>query len=84
MRQIEMARLSRQCQAIDQRLQAGPATNRELSAISLKYTSRISDLRDKGWDVRVVSRRHDTGLTVYQIFQVQEPQQAALFEESVW
>ena len=38
-------RLRGQNLAIFLRLQQGPATNRELSEISLKYTSRISDVR---------------------------------------
>jgi hypothetical protein len=61
----ERARLSRQCGAILMRLKQSNATNQELSAISLKYTGRISDLRAAGYDVRVVSRDHKTGITVY-------------------
>ena len=34
--------------AILERLRAGPATNVELAAMSLKYTSRLSDLRAAG------------------------------------
>ena len=41
-------RLSAQCQRILERLRQGPATNRELARIALKYTSRISDLRAAG------------------------------------
>lgn len=44
-------RLSRQCAAIIARLRRGPATNRELSEIALKYTSRISDCRDAGFNI---------------------------------
>ena len=80
MQRVELARLSRQCQAIATRLQAGPATNRELSGISLKYTSRISDLRDRGWDVQVMEQDRASGLTWYAL---QEPAaiQAQLFGE---
>lgn len=60
-------RLTRQCQAILDRLACGPATNKELAAFALKYTSRISDLRKAGHDVRVWSHEHRTGLVVYGI-----------------
>lgn len=35
-----------------ERLRKGPATNVELAALSLKYTSRISDLRHDGFTIR--------------------------------
>lgn len=38
-------RLTGQNAAILDRLKVGPATNAELAEISMKYTSRISDLR---------------------------------------
>ena len=59
-------RLSGQCAAILARLRQGPATNRELSAISLKYTSRTSDLRAAGYAIRC-TRQYDSGLTVYEL-----------------
>ena len=61
----ESPRLSSQNAAILARLQRGPATNTELAAIALKYTSRISDLRDAGYDVFVLSRDRMTGVVVY-------------------
>ena len=61
----EAPRLSKQCAAILARLQEGPATNRELAAISLKYTSRISDLRAAGYEVSITARDHETGLNTY-------------------
>jgi hypothetical protein len=61
-------RLTRQCRQLLERLQHGAATNRELAAVSLKYTSRISDLRQAGYDVRVVERNHSTGMTLYALF----------------
>lgn len=67
MQQVEHARLSRQCQAIVTRLKKGDATNSELAQIALKYTSRISDLRAKGWVVNVVAKDHATGLTTYRL-----------------
>jgi hypothetical protein len=63
----EAKRLSRQCQEILSRLQTGPATNVALAGIALKYTSRISDLRAAGHDVRVIERSHETGVTVYRL-----------------
>ena len=61
----EQTRLSNQSARILARLQVGPATNRELAEISLKYTGRISDLRKAGYDVKVIERDHATGRTVY-------------------
>lgn len=58
-------RLSRQAEAMLARLQAGPATNRELVGIGLNYRARISDLRAAGYDVVVQSHDHGTGLVVY-------------------
>ena len=61
----DLRRLSGQNLAILERLQRGPATNRELAALSLKYTSRISDLRAAGYDVQ--AERHEGGLTIYRL-----------------
>lgn len=63
----EKPRLGGQCRAIVERLQEGPATNRELAAISLKYTSRISDLRKSGYNIVVVSRDYKTGIVWYEL-----------------
>ena len=60
-------RLSAQCRTILARLQAGPATNAELAAIALKYTSRISDLRKAGYSVS--NKRQSGGVTVYTLEQ---------------
>lgn len=60
-------RLRGQSAAILERLQRGRATNRELSAISLKYTSRISDIRQAGYVVNCVKHDHATGLAVYEL-----------------
>lgn len=64
----ENIRLSEQCGVILRRLEIGPVTNSELSRIALKYTSRISDLRQKGYDVRVIHRDRTCGLTTYKLF----------------
>lgn len=61
----EQPRLNRQTQAVLARLQSGPATNFELSAVALKYTSRISDLRASGYRVEIVERDHATGRVLY-------------------
>lgn len=58
----EIRRLSGQSARILQRLQEGPATARELAALSLKYTSRVSDLRKAGHDVRC---REEGGKSTY-------------------
>jgi len=34
------------------RLQAGPATSLELAQVALKYTNRISELRDDGHNIQ--------------------------------
>jgi hypothetical protein len=60
-------RLSRQCHAILERLQAGPATNRELAMIALKYTGRISELKQAGYRVECFEHKHATGLTRYRL-----------------
>lgn len=64
----EAPRLSRQCRAILQRLIVGPMTNVSLASIALKYTSRISDLRAAGYDIRVADRCHETGVVVYRLY----------------
>jgi hypothetical protein len=64
----EIARLSSQNQQVLVRLQQRPATNRELATISLKYTSRISDLREAGHRIEVVEHDRKTGLVLYQLF----------------
>jgi hypothetical protein len=61
----ECRRLSTQNATILARLQRGPCTNRELAGLSLKYTSRISDLRAAGHVITV--KRHPRGLTIYSL-----------------
>lgn len=60
------ARLSRQCALILARLQQGPATNRELCDIALKYNARISELRAAGYVVVCASEDRATGLSIYE------------------
>ena len=52
----EIRRLTKQAEDVLRRLQQGPASARELSQIALKYTSRVSDLRKAGYDVRCNER----------------------------
>jgi hypothetical protein len=70
-------RVSRQCREILDRLRSGRATNAELAHIALKYTGRISELRQAGHDVRNVEHDHASGLAWYALFvdgtEVMEP-----------
>ena len=63
----ELQRLSSQTRQIVALLKRGPATNAELATISLKYTSRVSDARHAGYDIRVIERDAKSGRTVYQL-----------------
>ena len=63
----EKPRLSRQCRLILERLRMGPASNKELAGIALKYTGRISDLRKSGYDIRLVSQDKKSGLAIYEL-----------------
>jgi hypothetical protein len=67
----ELRRLTGQSAAILARLKQGPATARELSALALKYTGRISDLREAGY---VITCEDDpvTGKSRYRL--IEEPQ----------
>lgn len=64
---VEASRLGRQCRTILAMLQVGPCAARELATVALKYTSRISDLRRAGYDVRVTERDRRTGWTLYEL-----------------
>lgn len=65
---VEMRpRLSRQCQLILDRLTEGPATNRELSQIALKYTGRISELKQAGYKVACYDQNRVTGFSRYRL-----------------
>ena len=65
----DVSRLTGQNAVILARLERGPATNDELSRISRKYTSRISDVR--AWLQRhgktIVCQRGVGGLNTYRI-----------------
>jgi len=61
----DMVRLAGQNAAILERLRTAAATNAELAGISLKYTSRISDLRKAGFTIRCV--RGEGGANWYRL-----------------
>lgn len=70
---VDLPRLSRQCQRILRRLldrNLPNPSNKELSQIALKYTGRLSEIREAlkqvGWNVVVVERRKN-GLNFYGI-----------------
>ena len=59
----DRTRVSLQSGRILALLKAGPVTTSELAAVALKYSSRISDLREDGWIIQC--RRGDGGNNVY-------------------
>ena len=61
----DVPRLTGQNALVLDALREGPKTNKQLAFLSLKYTSRISDIRAAGYDVYIVERNHKTGLTLY-------------------
>jgi hypothetical protein len=63
--EADKPRLSGQCAAILALLRAGPRTNAELAAVSLKYTSRLSDLRAAGYEI--TCQRLEGGVTLYRL-----------------
>lgn len=63
----ERQRLSRQCQAILERLRMGPASNRDLAQIALKYTGRLSEIKDAGYRVACYDQNRVTGLAWYRL-----------------
>ena len=63
----DVVRVGTQAAQILRLLQCRPATNLELSGISLKYTGRISDLRAAGYTIKC--HREHGGLTTYTLEQ---------------
>jgi len=63
--EADSPRLDSQCDRMLARLKLGPATNIELAAFSLKYTSRITDLRQLGHNI--TCSKGQGGLTVYRL-----------------
>ena len=60
-------RLGRQQRAILERLRRGPATNTELSQIAQRFSARIGELRDAGYDIRRTHDDHERGVYVYEL-----------------
>ena len=56
--------LKPQCRIILDLLKLGPVTNMELVRVALKYGARLSELRQAGFDVRMVGRGPG-GMRVY-------------------
>ncbi len=63
--EADAPRLDSQCDRMLARLQKGAATNVELAGISLKYTSRITDLRQLGHTIECEKRKN--GMSVYRL-----------------
>jgi len=59
----DISRVSGQTARIVDLLRRGPATNVELAAVSLKYTSRVSDARAAGYTIEC--ERVRDGVTRY-------------------
>jgi hypothetical protein len=67
--QPERKRLTGQNLAILDALKRGPMRNTDLALIALKYTSRLSDIRKAGYEVRVKCHDRQTGVVVYELVQ---------------
>jgi Helix-turn-helix domain len=63
----EKPRLRSQCKTILHWLKRGRVSNVLLAEISLKYTSRISDLRKAGHNVKCVAKNRSTGMSWYEL-----------------
>ena len=77
-------RLAAQCQTILTLLQergSQGAWNSELARIALKYTGRISDLRDQGYDVRCLCENATKGIYRYVYFGIIPRQKSRLFKD---
>ena len=64
---VERVRLNRQCLEILALLEQRVATNLELSKIALKYTGRVSELRQAGYDVECYDRDRASGVCWYRL-----------------
>jgi hypothetical protein len=63
----DAARVSKQAAAILTALLEQPQPNTRLVQISRKYSSRLAELRDAGWQVECYNRDHKTGLAMYRL-----------------
>ena len=62
---VEEPRLSRQSQAILDRLRERPASNADLMLIAQRFGARVHDLRAAGFDIQITDRDRETGLVWY-------------------
>ena len=71
----DQTRLTGQNEVIYRLLAEAPRTNQELAAISLKYTSRVSDIRKwlKASGGSITCSRIGGGLTLYTMFEQENP-----------
>lgn len=69
----ERARWASQTERVLARLAQGPASNAELAAISLKYTSRISDARALGYVIEAYHHNRETGQCWYRLVTPETP-----------
>lgn len=60
-------RLAAQNATILSMLEHGDVSNRQLASVALKYTSRISDLRKAGHNIRLLRHNRATGETWYRL-----------------
>ena len=60
-------RLGRQQWAILERLRRGPATNTELSQIAQRFSARIGELRDAGYNIQRTYDDDRRGVYVYEL-----------------
>lgn len=63
----ERPRLSRQCRQILEMLKSADRSNRELAAVSHRFSARIYELRKHGYIIREVHKDTATGLRVYRL-----------------
>lgn len=63
----ENARLSKQARDILAHLKRGPVSNTQLAELSKKYSSRIADLRDVGYEIECYDQNHTTGVSWYRL-----------------
>jgi hypothetical protein len=62
---VEEPRLSKQSQAILDRLRQRPASNSELMLIAQRFGARVHDLRAAGFNIQITERDRETGMTWY-------------------
>jgi hypothetical protein len=70
--EADKPRINGQAERILSRLREGPATNVELSAIALRYSARLGELKAAGFDWEITDRNRETGVNTYRL--ISEPQ----------